>query len=77
MKAAWLQKESFLKQDYNCPTTRNRAKLIVPLEHMNSWNGKMVKSMLVKAWNKLPIELKNTEKLLNFQLRLKEFLFDF
>ena len=37
----------------------------------------MVKSMLVKAWNKLPIELKNTEKLLNFKLWLNAFLFDF
>ena len=69
-----MQKESLIKQDYNDPTPKNRAKLIVPLEHRNNWNGKMEKSMLVKAWNKLPIELKNPEKLLNFRLRLKEFL---
>ena len=51
LKAAWANKDVFLKEEHIGPMTRNRARLNLPLQSSSGWNGKMVKNILVKGWN--------------------------
>ena len=57
-KAAWVNRVKFLSQESSGPETRNRSKKNIPLPDERSWNGKLSCTMVVKAWNDLPLETK-------------------
>lgn len=57
-KAAWNQRDKFLNHEFRGLTTRSKKRSELPLPDERGWLGKMVKTILLKAWRDLPSELK-------------------
>ena len=67
-KAAWACRDKFLSYESSGPLTRSRSKLNVPLPDEKGWRGKMVSTILFKAWNELSCVVKSCirEEKVNF-----------
>mgnify|MGYP007071433206 FL=1 len=58
--AAWFRfAETTLEQEFCGPTTRARKNRNLPLTDQHGHAGKISTSFLVKAWNELPLSVKN------------------
>lgn len=58
-KAAWACRAKFLSYESSGPMTRRRSKRKLPLPDETGWRGKMVSTILYKAWNDLPCLVKS------------------
>ena len=76
-KAAWSCRDKFLSYESSGPLTRSRSKLNVPLPDEKGWRGKMVSTILYKAWNELSCVVKSCVSEEKAKFLLKSELFKF
>ena len=76
-KAAWASRDKFLSYESRGPTTRSRSKMNLPLPDEKGWRGKMVSTILFKAWNELSCVVKscNIEEKVKYLLKREIFTF--
>ena len=76
-KAAWASRDKFLSYESRGPMTRNRSKMNLPLPDEKGWRGKMVSTILFKAWNELSCVVKscNIEEKVKYLLKREIFTF--
>ena len=76
-KAAWACRDKFLSYESSAPMTRSRSKLNIPLPDEKGWRGKMVSTILFKAWNELSCVVKsyNVEEKAKYLLKSEIFKF--
>ena len=76
-KAAWACRDKFLSYESSGPLTRSRSKLNVPLPDEKGWRGKMVSTILFKAWNELSCVVKSCIREEKVKFLLKSEIFKF
>ena len=76
-KAAWASRDKFLSYESRGPTTRSGSKMNLPLPDEKGWRGKMVSTILFKAWNELSCVVKscNIEEKVKYLLKQEIFTF--
>ena len=76
-KAAWACRDRFLSYESSGPMTRSRSKLNIPLPDEKGWRGKMVSTILFKAWKELSCVVKscNVEEKVKYLLKREIFTF--
>ena len=76
-KAAWASRDKFLSYESSGPMTRSRSKMNIPLPDEKGWRGKMVSTILFKAWNELSCVIKscNIEEKVKYLLKREIFKF--
>ena len=76
-KAAWASRDKFLSYESRGPVTRGRSKMNLPLPDEKGWRGKMVSTILFKAWNELSCVVKscNIEEKVKYLLKQEIFTF--
>ena len=76
-KAAWASRDKFLSYESSGPMTRSRSKMNIPLPDEKGWRGKMVSTILFKAWNELSCVVKscNIEEKVRYLLKREIFTF--
>ena len=76
-KAAWASRDKFLSYESRGPMTRSRSKMNLPLPDEKGWRGKMVSTILFKAWNELSCVVKscNIEEKVKYLLKSEIFTF--
>ena len=76
-KVAWDCRDKFLSYESSGPMTRSRSKMNIPLPDEKGWRGKMVSTILFKAWNELSCVVKscNVEEKVKYLLKREIFTF--